>query len=67
MLIYSAIAGLTYIVVIFIIFYILGGSQRKEISTKSKVKTNKTAKSEVNEQTIPTQSNSEENDNQIEN
>jgi hypothetical protein len=47
MLIYSAVAGLTYIVV----FFIFGGSKGKDVSQKSKVvKTNKTTKREGNEQ-----------------
>tara|TARA_Y100000389_G_scaffold176375_1_gene187846 strand:- start:608 stop:793 length:186 start_codon:yes stop_codon:yes gene_type:complete len=49
MLIYSAIASLTYIVVIFIVFYILRDSKKPVVKSTKLKKTNK----ETNEQKVP--------------
>ena len=49
MLIYSAIASLTYIVVIFIVFYILRDSKKTVVKSNKLKKTNK----ETNEQEVP--------------
>jgi hypothetical protein len=49
MLIYSAIASLTYIVVIFIVFYILRDSKKPVVKSNKLKKTNK----ETNEQEVP--------------